>query len=91
MLILANKMGGYTNYEVEFDDFIDWDDNDVKRCLNPFNVDYLWLRDMNKPRVMLCVYSHSPVNNILMVLNILYSVGIRYRIYNSDEAWVAFT
>jgi hypothetical protein len=84
-------MGGYTNYEVEFDDFIDWDDNDVKLCLKPFIVDYLYLRDMNKPRVILSLYSHNSVNNILMTLNSLYSVGMRYRIYNSDEAWIAFT
>lgn len=84
-------MGWYTNYEVEFDDFIDWDDNDVKRCLKPFNVDYLYLRDMNKPRVILCVYSHNPVKNILMALKSIYSVGIRYRVYNSDDAWIALT
>lgn len=84
-------MGWYTNYEVEFDDFIDWNDNDVELCLKPFNIDYLYLRDMNKPRVILSVYSHNPVNNILMTLNSLYSIGMRYRIYNSDEAWIAFT
>ena len=83
-------MGGYTNYEVEFDDFIDWDDNDVKFCLKPFIVDYLYLRDMNKPRVILSLYSHNPINNILMTLKSLYSVGMCYRIYNSEEAWIAF-
>ena len=45
-------MGWYTNYEVEFDDFIDWDDNDVKHCLRPFNVKNQYLRDMNKGRVL---------------------------------------
>jgi hypothetical protein len=83
-------MGGYTNYEVEFDDFVDWDDDDVNRCLITFNVQYLYLRDMDKPRVMLCVYSHYSVNSILMALKSLYSVGICYRIYNSGEAWIAF-
>ena len=84
-------MGGYTNYEVVFDDFIDWDDNDVKLCLKSFNVEYLYLRDMDKPRVILSVYSHNPVKNILMALKSVYPVGIWYRIYNSDEAWIAFT
>lgn len=84
-------MGWYTNYEVEFDKIIDWDDNDVKRCLKPFNVEYLYLRDMNKPRVILCVYSHNPVKSILIALKGLYSTGMRYRVYNSDEAWIVFT
>jgi hypothetical protein len=83
-------MGWYTNYEVEFDDFIDWDDNDVKCCLKPFNVDYLYLRDMDKPRMIVSVYSGNNVKNILMALKSLYSVGICYRIYNSDEAWITF-
>jgi len=83
-------MGWYTNYEVEFEDYINWDDNDVKLCLNPFNIDYLYLRDMDKPRVILCVYSQNPVENILIALKSLYSVGTRYRIYNSGDAWIAF-
>jgi hypothetical protein len=84
-------MGWYTTYEVEFDDFIDWDDNDVKLCLKPFNVEYLYLRDMDKPCLILSVYSHNSINNILMVLKSLYPVGICYRIYNSDETWITFT
>jgi len=84
-------MGWYTNYEVEFENFIDWDNNDVKRCLIPFNVEYLYLRDMNKPYVILSVYSQNSINNILTALKSLYPTSIRYRIYNSDEAWIAFT
>lgn len=86
----SNNMGGYTNYEVEFDTPIDWDDDNVRRCLITFIVQYLYLRDMDKPRVMLCVYSHNPIEVILTALKSLYSVGIRYRIYNSD-AWITFT
>jgi len=85
------NMGWYTNYEVEFDDFIDWDDNDVKRCLKPFNVDYLYLRDMDKPRVMVCVYSQNSVIKILIALKSLYSTSMRFRMYNSEEEWIAFT
>ena len=84
-------MGWYTNYEVEFEDFIDWDENDVKLCLKPFNVDYLYLRDMDKPRIILCVYSQNPVENILIALKSFYPVNMCYRIYNSSDAWIAFT
>lgn len=84
------NMGGYTNYEVEFDTSIDWDDDDVRRCLITFIVQYLYLRDMDKPRVMLCVYSHNPIEVILTALKSLYPAGMRYRMYDSD-AWIAFT
>jgi hypothetical protein len=82
-------MGYYTNYEVEFDEQIDWDDEFMKSCLEPF-AQYLYLRDLEKPRVMLCVYSQEPVEDILVVLKGLYSTGLRYRIYNSTE-WTTFT
>jgi len=59
-------MGVYTNYEVEFGDDIDWDDNSVKDCLKSFAVQYLYLRDIDKPRVMLCVYSQNPIHLILL-------------------------
>uniref|UniRef100_A0A6C0K0K8 Uncharacterized protein n=1 Tax=viral metagenome TaxID=1070528 RepID=A0A6C0K0K8_9ZZZZ len=84
-------MGWYTNYEVEFEDYIDWDDNDVKLCLKPFNVDYLYLRDMDKPRVILCVYSQNPIENVLTALKSCYPVNMCYHIYNSSDAWITFT
>jgi hypothetical protein len=83
-------MGWHINYEVEFQDSIDWDDDEVKRSLKGFNVQFLYLRDMDKPRVMLCVYSQNPVEDILGVLIILYSTGMRYRIYNTQDEWLTF-
>ena len=82
-------MGYYTNYEVEFDEQIDWDDAVVRTCLEPFAAQHLYLRDLEKPRVMLSVYSQNPVEDILVVLKGLYSTGIRYRAYNSSE-WTTF-
>jgi len=83
-------MGWHTNYEVEFDDHIDWDDDEVRRCLKHFNVQHLYLRDMELPRVMLCVYSQNPVETILVVLKDLYFTSMRYRIYNINEPWIKF-
>jgi len=82
-------MGWYINYEVEFDEFIDWDDHAVKDCLQTFDVDHLFLRDLGVFRVMLCVYSQNPVEHILAALKSLYPAGIRYRIYESIE-WTTF-
>ena len=83
-------MGWYTNYEVEFEDNIDWDDNDVKRMLQRFTLQHLYLRDLNKPRVILSVYSHSPIEEILVELKALYPTGICYRVYDCSEVWITF-
>jgi hypothetical protein len=80
---------GHTNYEVEFDEQIEWDDEFMKSCLEPF-AQHLYLRDLDKPRLMLCVHSQDPVEDILVVLKGLYSTGLRYRIYKSTE-WTTFT
>ena len=82
-------MGWYTNYEVEFDCYIDWDDTVVRDSLQSFNVTYLYLRDMELPRVVLCVYSTNPVKNILDIMMRLYSTTMRYRIYKTDQ-WTPF-
>lgn len=81
-------MGWYMNYEIEFDDEIEWDDNDVKICLKDFDVQHLLLRDFTTTRVIVCVYSQNSVEQILAVLKTLYDTGMRYRVYNSVE-WTA--
>ena len=80
-------MGWYTNYEAEFYDFIDWDDMDVKQSLQSFNVQCLYLRDMELPRILVCVYSQNTIEEILDALKRLYSTKIHYRLYNSNEEW----
>lgn len=84
-------MGWHTNYEVEFNNHIDWDDDDVRRRLSDFAVQHLYLRDMEKPRLMLCVYSQNPVEEILNALKSMYHTSMCYRIYNTGEEWVIYT
>ena len=76
------------NYEVEFDDEIEWDDEAVKKCLKDFDVEHLHLKDYITTRVILRVYSHKSVEQILAVLKTLYDTGMRYRAYNSVQ-WTA--
>lgn len=83
-------MGWYTNYEVEFEKDIDWSDHDVNKIL-PYTVQHLYLRDLELPRLMLSIYSHSSIEEILIVLTGLYSTGMRYRIYDKNEEWTTFT
>lgn len=85
-------MGWHTNYEVEFDEFVDWEDAHVTRVFDSlsFDVTHLYLRDLAKTRVMLCVYSHTPVEDVLGALKVLYHVPMRFRVYDNGEAWVAY-
>ena len=83
-------MGFYTNYEVEFSDSIEWDDDVVKHSLESFNLTYIYLRDMELPRFILCLYSQHTLEEILEVIKLLYPAKMRYRIYNREE-WTPFT
>jgi hypothetical protein len=83
-------MGWFTNYEVEFDELVDWNDNTVKHRLEPFNVEHMYLRDLELPRVILCLYSpHNTIEEILTVLKNVYPVTMRYQIYNTGK-WIKF-
>jgi len=87
---ISSNMGWYTTYEVEFYECSDWDVEAAKKYLTSVNVEYLYLRDLDTPRIVLCVYSQTPVEEILVVLKYLYSCSIRYRRYTTDE-WIVFT
>ena len=84
------RMGHFTNYEIEFGDYINWNDDLVKDRLKSFNVTYLYLRDLAIPSMILCAYSGTPIEEILVALNSVYSTSIRYRIYNTTEGWNSF-
>jgi hypothetical protein len=78
-------MGWYMNYEIEFEEEIEWDDEAVKKCLKNFDVEHLHLKDYITTRVIFRVYSHYSVEQILAVLKGLYDTPMRYRPYNSVE------
>lgn len=80
-------MGGFTNYEVEFDAYVDWDDDITKHRLTPLDVQYLYLRDFETPRVMLCIYSQTPLEDVLSSLKTLYNTNLRYRVYG-EGGWI---
>lgn len=79
-------MGWYTNYEVEFDEVVDWDDLEVKKCIEPMDCRILYLRDFTKPRIVICIYSHHDIRDILAILYDLYFTDMRYTMY-SLEMW----
>jgi hypothetical protein len=86
-------MGGFTNYEVKFSNYVDWDDSTVTRALQILSSDvtYLYLRDLEQPRVMFCVYSHTPIESVLAFMMGLYSTEMYYRIYDTDGEWIKYS
>jgi len=77
-------MGVYTNYEVEFADFVSWDDDQVRRRLAAFNCFFLYLRDMETMMLMFSVYSQHEIKDVLDILYQMYDVRIKYRVYGSQ-------
>ena len=79
-------MGWYTTYEIEFAEQIEW--NDVTNdCLNKFNVQSLYLRDLELPRLVVCVYSSHSIEDILDALKTEYKTTMRYRRYDT-AVWI---
>ena len=79
-------MGWYTTYEIEFAAQIDWDDF-TDNCLDKFNVQYLYLRDLELPRLVVCIYSTHSIEDILDALKTEYKTTMRYRKYDAT-VWI---
>ena len=77
-------MGWYITYEIEFTAQIEWDDF-TDNCLDKFNVQYLYLRDLGLPRLVVCVYSTHSIEDILDALKTEYKTTMCYRKYDTVE------
>ena len=73
----------YINYEVEFDEEVEWEDAHVKHCLEPFQCDFLYLRDLPVPTVIFSVSTSHDIYDILSVIYDLYITDMRYKIYGT--------
>jgi hypothetical protein len=82
-------MGWYTAYELEFEGPVDWDDDAVKHVLDGLNVRWLYLHDFETERVLLNLYSHHKIEEVLQNLFNLYHTQILYRIYESKD-WTLY-
>lgn len=72
------------NYEVLFDDIVEWDDNEVKGCLGGFDCQFLYLHDT---RVIFSVSLKHDIRDILDILYDLYFTDMTYRKYDSS-LWI---
>ena len=79
-------MGGYTNYELEFTDLSDWDDREVAKALTSYDCSVLYLRDLDTYRIILCLYSHYAIEDVVAILHGLFPGEAKYRQYG-EEKW----
>lgn len=79
-------MGWYRNYQVEFEQRIDWDDDKVKTAVSHLNCTFLYLRDLGETvRVIFCLYSQHSINDILHILFQLYHSKMRFYDYHTQH------
>jgi hypothetical protein len=73
----------YINYEVEFDEEVDWNDAHVKHCLEPFNCQFLYLRNLSVMTVIFSVPASRDIYDVLSVIYDLYITDMHYREYGA--------
>jgi hypothetical protein len=80
-------MGIYTTYEVEFLSHIEWDDGVVTIPFAKMNCFWLYLRDFPEQRLILNLYSTTPLTDVLSFLR--HFAPLRVREYGSTEWMIA--
>ena len=89
-LDLEVHMGIYTTYEIDFLSHIDWDDYLVRQPFAKMNCFWLYLRDFPTQRLIISLYSTTPLTDALRFLISAYKVPLKVREYGTIE-WTTFT
>lgn len=77
-------MGVYTTYEVEFLSGIEWDDDVVTIPFSTMNCLWLYLRDFPEQRLIITLYSTTPLTDALRFLRKTFA-PLRVREYGTTE------
>jgi hypothetical protein len=75
-----------TNYEVEFDDTIEWNEKKVKECLTNNTTMFLPIYQYSKFRVLVILGMNDDINDILTVFYDLYFTDMRCKT-TSETVW----
>lgn len=78
-------MGVYTAYEVDFLSKIEWDDLLVTTPFTKMNCLWLYLRDFPEQRLILNLYSTTPLAEVLRFLISTYKVPLKVREYGTSD------
>lgn len=88
-------MGWHINYEIEFEDWVDFDREDMEEKLKDddivHDVEVMLLRGFKCPRCIACVYSHTKISEVLDILLRVYKTPMKYRLYDEEVDWKIYT
>ena len=74
------------NYEVEFEESIEWSESKVKECLTNNSTLFVPIYQYSKFRVLIIMGLNDNINDILTVFYDLYFTDMRYKI-TSETKW----
>jgi hypothetical protein len=78
-------MGVYTAYEIEFLSRIYWDDDLVRQPFTTMNCFWLYLRDFPEQRLVINLYSTTPLAEVLRFLIKTFNAPLRIREYGTTK------
>lgn len=78
-------MGVYRAYEIEFLSHIDWDDDLVCQPFSKMNCFCLYLRDFPEQRLIINLYSTTPLADVLRFLISTFKVPLKVRDYGTTQ------
>jgi len=80
-------MGSYINYEIDFENTIEWNDEYTKNSLENIDCEIMYLRNLNgSQRCILCLYSHYDIYQVLAILYSIYLSPMKYGQYGDGDA-----
>lgn len=78
-------MGWHINYEVVFEEEIDWDDDNIRKEFDEIMASFFYLRGADDQRMILEIYtSYCTLEQAMKILAETYKVPMKYRVYGTD-------
>ena len=79
-------MGWHINYEVVFEDEIDWDDDNIRKEFDEIMASFFYLRGCDDQRLIVEIYTtYCTFEETMKILANAYKVPMKYRVYGSEE------
>jgi hypothetical protein len=82
-------MGWYINYEIGFENHLEWDDAEVKKGLAEIDCYFIYLRNYEKPVAIFSLYMKHDIKEIANPLTYFFNTEVKYRLYGTDK-WTTY-
>ena len=86
-------MGWYINYEIDFENTIEWLDDETKKALEDIDCTIMYLRDYDFQRCIVCLYSHYDIHKVLAILYSIYLSPMKWGKYGEENkvGWYVYS